>query len=139
MVKFVKPLYLALGAAFFSHYLLDFLPHKDYSLKSIRTREKFGRGILTDYFKVALDIFLGICLIAISADNLFIALIGALVASLPDFFDFLNIFLPKNKILSALGEFHSAAHWVENKKNPYAILSIFIETTVILALFLFLL
>ena len=94
---------LALVLALLSHYVLDFIPHWEYSIDNIL--EKRWKKAKLDFLKGALDLCLGILIIFAILKNQPIILAGAFLAVLPDGLTLLNLLLP-NKILSIHDNFH---------------------------------
>jgi hypothetical protein len=120
---------LGLILAFLSHYILDALPHWDYSIKNIKERN--WRYSLVDFLKVFLDMFFGFLLIFLLSKNFILAFIGGFLGILQDGFNFLTIVFPKKSpsILFSVVNFSKRIHFPENKKNPL-FLGIFIELSV---------
>ena len=111
----VKPLWLALILAFLSHYVLDALPHWEYSVALIE--EKVWNKSLRDFLKVLLDISLGyLVLFSLGRDASGI-LLAAFAAIVPDGLTFLNI-VGDGKILSWLQEAHEKIHY-SKKTAPF--------------------
>lgn len=112
---------LTLPLAFLSHYLLDLLPHKDYSITNIK--EKRWNKAFFDFSKVFLDIFLGILLISLFSENAPIIFIGALSAIVPDGITFMAILFPQNKLWIQHQKLHKVLNSIgdaeANKKIPY--------------------
>ncbi len=112
-----------LGAvlAFASHFLLDAIPHWDYELKSLESQKdplltKIIRNhhLYPDMCRVAFDGLLGLSLplvimFLLVGNHLYIALLGAVFAILPDFFQFL-FFKTKAKWLGWYIKFHNLVH-----------------------------
>jgi len=116
----IKNIPLAIVLAFLSHYLLDFIPHIDYSIENIEKNR--WKKSLPDFAKVFLDFLCGIILIfvfsksALPAGRQAIVYICAFCAILPDGFTILNSLMP-NKILKIHSEFHpERVHVFKNKK-----------------------
>lgn len=111
----IKIVPLAFILAFLSHYFLDFLPHKEYSIKNIFERR--WRKSFFDFLKVTLDISFGILLVFILAKNLSLALAGGFLAILVDGFTLLFLIFPKSKILEKHYSFHiEKIHFFKKKK-----------------------
>ena len=111
----IKFLPLSLLFAFLSHYVLDFLPHQEYSIKNIF--EKRWRKSFFDFFKVALDISFGVLIILILSKNQPLALIGGFFAILADGLTLLFLIFPKDKFLERHYNLHqNRIHFVEKKK-----------------------
>lgn len=117
---------LGLLFAFLSHFLLDRIPHWEYSiepLKQIKTRgAKYCTPILR---RVTLDIAIGfvalIIALGLSKNNTpsWIYIFGAFFGILPDGLSFLEFLAPKNAILSKfLKSFHALHQKIHfNKKT----------------------
>lgn len=104
---------LAFVLAFFSHYLLDFLPHREYSIDNIL--EKRWRKSFPDFLKVTLDICFGILLVLIFSKNSPLIFIAAFSAILTDGFTLLWLIFP-NKLLQIHENFHQKVHFFKEVK-----------------------
>jgi len=112
----IKIIPLALLLDFLSHYLLDFIPHIEYSVKNIK--EKSWEKSLPDFLKVILDISSGILLIFI-LKNQPIIFLGAFFAVSSDGFSFLSL-ISSNHLIKVHQNFHRRIHFLENKKiSPF--------------------
>src|SRR3989344_4805072 len=93
---------LVVVVAFFSHFILDAIPHWDYKLKSqieIDQPENgvsmtFGRNFVFDLIKIGFDFWLGLGLVFFiffinQEGNGPLIILGALAGTLPDFLQFL--------------------------------------------------
>jgi len=119
---------LALGLAFLSHYVLDFIPHREYSVKNIF--EKRWRKSKLDFLKIFLDFSFGILLILFFSKNpcllstsfwngKLIIYSGAFFAVLPDGFTFLALIFEKSKVLGRHYHFHqNTIHFFKVPENP---------------------
>ena len=114
-VKF-KTAYLGLFLALPSHYLLDMIPHAEYSVNHIIKGQ--WKDSFIDFSKVALDFLVGGLLILTFTQNIFLAGAGACLSVLPDGLNFLFILFPKNRLLQAHHDFHEKIHYSKNKKTP---------------------
>jgi len=88
----IRITWLAWLLAFFSHFLLDCIPHHDYSLKGVELGWK-NKKFWWVIFKVALDLALGFILIIIFSQNkrnLINIIIGGLLGILPDGFNVIS-------------------------------------------------
>ena len=150
----IQILPLALIFAFLSHYVLDFIPHWEYSIDNIFKKQ--WKKAKFDFLKISLDFGFGILLIGlinhissvISASSPIglinpILLVGAFFAILPDGFTLLSILLP-NKVLSIHDKFHrklvhryKKISFKENKK--IFLFGIFTQISVSILAILFLL
>ncbi|MBI2054192.1 MAG: hypothetical protein HYT36_02570 [Candidatus Staskawiczbacteria bacterium] len=95
--------FLAVALAFLSHYVLDMIPHADYSINNIRAKQ--WQKIMPDCLKVFADFSLGITLIFIFSGNQPIVYISAFFSILSDGFDLLSLFF-KAGILTWHGKIH---------------------------------
>jgi hypothetical protein len=113
--KISSPIF-AIILAYLSHYILDTLPHIEYSVDNI-VNKKWKKSFF-DFLKVFLDIFSGLLLIFLLSSNKPIIYICAFFAILPDGLSMLNIVL-KNKYLEAHSIFHQTKlHYLKFKKIP---------------------
>lgn len=117
--KIVNP-WLGIPLAFLSHYCLDMIPHGDYSIEHIKKGQ--WRKAFSDFFKVFLDISLGISLILLFSENKPIIFAGAFVAIVPDGISLLNRFFPQNKLTILHQKLHMIVNNIGdrelNKKIP---------------------
>lgn len=112
---------LAIILAFLSHYLLDLIPHIEYSIENIEKKQ--WQKSLPDFLKVFLDFSLGILLILIfsnpPAGGQPIIFICVFFAILPDGLTLLNYFF-SNKILKIHRYIHhKKIHFLRNKKISF--------------------
>ena len=105
--KIANP-FLAIILAFLGHYLLDSIPHVEYT----KIGSKIGRR---DIVLVATDLLTGLLLIAIFAKHQPIVYICAFFAVLPDILFSLSLIL-HNKFLTMHEKIHNGVHFLENKK-----------------------
>ncbi len=99
--------------AFLSHYLLDFIPHWEYSIENIKKRNWKKSGL--DFLKLTLDLGVGSILIMfihhLTRVNYFILFTAAFFAILPDILTALNWLCPNNKVLKYHFNFHHKIHF----------------------------
>lgn len=126
---------LGILLAFLSHYLFDLLPVKEYDISSIYSQQ--WRKSFFDFSKVTLDILLGILLVLMFSENIWLGLIGGFFAMVPDALTLLFIIFPKNKILNWHYQIHKNFNYFKNKKIP-SLLGITTETLVYLMAILYL-
>lgn len=114
----IHPLALAAILALLSHYLLDAVPHWDYSTRAVI--EKRWRNSLPVFLKIFFDFLLGIFVIFMLAKNVPLAFAGAFFAVLPDAITPLFIILfSGNKLLQKHHFLHDRiCHWFRGKKIP---------------------
>ena len=111
----IQPLALAVILAICSHYILDAVPHWDYS--TLYIRKKQWKKSLPVFLKIALDFSLGLLIISLLAKNWFLIIVGGFFAVLPDAVTFITIILPKSKPLEMHHFFHDRiCHWFRDKK-----------------------
>lgn len=111
--------FLALPMAVLSHYFLDSLPQKEYSIRNIQERR--WNKALPDFLKVFSDIFIGISLIVLFSDNSPAMLASAFLAILPDGITLLGRIFSQNKLIILHQKFHQAVNNIcdsENTKIP---------------------
>lgn len=127
----IKNLPLALFLIFLSHFIVDLLPHTDYSVENILNRR--WQKSLPDFLKVALDASLGLLLIVALSEDIFIGLLAGLLAILPDIFTFLEVCLP-NKFSRGLNYLHQKVHYKHRDKKTSPLWEV---TVIILLVFIF--
>lgn len=104
---------LGLTIAFFSHYFLDFLPHREYAIKNIY--KKRWKNSFFDFLKVFLDIALGVSVVFFFSRNQPLIYLGGILSLFPDGFTLLNLIFPKNELLKKHYDFHR--NLVHRRKN----------------------
>lgn len=110
----IKNVPLAIILAFLSHYLLDFIPHAEYSIAEAKKNE--WRKMLLNVLKISIDFCLGILLILIFSKNQPIIYICAFFAVIPDGLTVINSFMP-NKFTEAHDKLHTKRiHFLKYKK-----------------------
>lgn len=108
---------LAIILAFFSHYLLDLIPHTEYPIENLKKRH--WHNSLPDILRIFLDFCLGILLISVFFPKNIIIFVSAFFAILPDGLTVLNSLFP-NKILGLHDDFHRVKiHFLKNKKISF--------------------
>ena len=111
--KIINP-FLAVVLAFLCHYLLDLIPHAEYSIENIT--EKKWKKAWPDILRVTLDFCAGILLIFLFSKNNPIIYVCAFFAILPDGFSVLNLIF-ESKLLARHRKFHhDKLHFLKNKK-----------------------
>jgi hypothetical protein len=114
--------YLAISAAFASHFLLDAIPHWDYPIRSdsvkpsIGAAMKYDGALLADSLAIGADALLGISLALLllaKSDNLLVVLCAAGAAILPDALQFAYTRFRREPLIS-LQRFHS---WIHSKRD----------------------
>ena len=111
----VKSVPLAVILAFFGHYFLDFFPHIEYSIDSVRNKNWKYSGI--DIAKVVIDFLLGILLIFLFSKNQPIIYICVFASIIPDGLTILSDIIP-NKILSWHDYLHTKKiHYLTKQKK----------------------
>lgn len=110
----VKNPILAIIFAFLSHFVLDFIPHNEYNVKNIKSKNWQKSG--WDFLKIFLDFSAGILLIFLFSDKQAIIFIAAFFSILPDGFSFLSYVFP-SKFLQLFSNFHQKKmHFFKYKK-----------------------
>ena len=125
ITKLIPNKLIAYPLAFLSHFLLDALPHTDYSLKGISSGWK-KQNFYESVCSLVLDLAFGIAFIIIWAmafDNFDVwpALIGGFLGTLPDFLN-LIVYALHNKNLLLFIKGHPLTDLEEFKtktQNPY--------------------
>ena len=119
--SYIKNPFLAVILAFFSHYVLDLIPHIEYNIENIKNK-RWGRA-LPDLLKVASDSFAGAMLILLfsnpsAGSGQLIIFVVALFSILPDGLTVLSYFF-QNKFLELHKKFHQKKiHFLRD--NPSA-------------------
>jgi hypothetical protein len=110
--------YLAVSAAFASHFLLDAIPHWDYPIRSnsvnpeVAAAMRYDGALLADVVTIAADAILGIglaLLLLARPSDLALVLCGAGAAMLPDALQFAYARFPREPLVS-LQRFHTWIH-----------------------------
>ena len=129
---------LALPLAFLSHYFLDSLPHKDYSITNIHLKQ--WNKAFFDFLRVFIDVFLGIFFILLFSDNSILVFFAAFLAITPDGVTLFSKIIPENKMTHLHQKIHMAANTIGdsaiNKKIPYFLGILSQAIVVISAIFL---
>lgn len=105
--------------AFFSHFVLDVIPHFEYSIKGIKRFEK--RQFFRSLIKVELDFCLGVIIFAfivtdLSSTRVIYGLLGIAAAVLPDGLMFFY-YVSGGKWIKRFAKFHHAVHIKRDKKK----------------------
>lgn len=110
----------AIIAAFLSHFVLDFIPHTEYSILNIKKRQ--WRKAFPEIGKVALDFLIGLGLAFLILNfknnlnlNKPLVFAGGIAGVLSDGLSLIGIIFP-NKISLYWEEFHKKVHILKNKK-----------------------
>lgn len=131
----IKNMPLAIILAFLSHYFLDFIPHLDYSVNNLKTKQWRKSG--NDILKIITDISLGLVIIYLFSKNQPLIYLPAFVTLIPDSLTLLSCLFP-NKILAGHDQIHlKKIHYFKNKKIPNFWRVISQITIVILSILLF--
>lgn len=115
---------LGLAAAFASHFLLDAVPHWDYSLPALKEDERdplntdfeLNRDGLASLARITLDFALGLLLVTLFFPAAWLLIAAALVATLPDLLQFVY-FKTRSNFLRSLQIFHHRIHTKHKLKN----------------------
>ena len=106
---------LGLILVFLSHYFLDLLPQREYSINSIEQRN--WKGSIPDFLKVFLDIFFALIILFLITDYTYLILIAAFLSILPDGFSLLHYIFPKSKLLEKHLKLHAVINFALGKKT----------------------
>lgn len=113
--------FVAVIAAFFSHYFLDFFPHIEYELtKEFSQRiKKEGRVNVSDAAKIFIDLSAGLLLTFLFFGNDVLTYVYAAAAIIPDGLTVLNLVFP-NKITAIHHKIHGekVQYLTKQKKFP---------------------
>jgi hypothetical protein len=99
---------LAIFLALLSHYLLDIMPHIEYT-------KIVGRVRRLDIAKASIDFLVGAILVVFFTKNQPIVYVCVFFSILPDII-FLSKFLINNKVITAHEKFHDRIHFLEHEK-----------------------
>jgi len=110
----IKNPILAIILAFLGHYLLDFLPHIEYSIANIKKRQ--WKQSTSEFLSIVIDFCLGLIFVIMFSSNSLIIYICAILAITPDILSILEALLPL-KVLKQHGLMHRGKiHYFRNKK-----------------------
>jgi len=126
---YFRPLWIGILLAFLSHYFLDFLPHKDYSIKNIK-QKNWGKAFF-DFGKIFLDGIGGFLILALCLKKPWIGFLGGGISLIPDGIHFLNIFFNNQKIICGLEKFHQRIHFPYSNQIP-SFLNLIVQSSLIL-------
>lgn len=111
--------------AFLSHFILDSIPHWEYSIEPLKNIKVKGLNYCMPILRrVFLDMSLGgtiltIAIVLSKNDVDFIALlVGGFFGILPDGLSAFYFLRPKNKILKTVFDIHQKIHFSKNKGAP---------------------
>jgi len=113
---------LGLLLAFLSHFVLDFIPHREYATFPGDPIKERWKGKLTTILKIAVDFLIGVSILLILSKNKILALSGGFLAISPDFDSIAFIFPDLLKIppFRMFFYFHlGPLHFLRNKKIPF--------------------
>ena len=109
---------LGLSLAFLSHYFLDMLPHWEYSIKNVKSKNWIGA--VPESMRIIADFSIGVLLILVMAERAPFALLGAGFGIVTDLLGFLGVVFP-NKLLGYHDRLHAKTHFLRYAKIPSAI------------------
>lgn len=101
----IKPLWLGLILALLSHFILDMIPHRNYSLRGIHLGWKNKKFWIT-LVEAGVDFIIGFIIIIIftqNKGNLLAALAGGLLGTIPDFLFMLAYIIKGNNWKNLFG------------------------------------
>ena len=124
-------------AGFFSHFILDAIPHWDYKLLSVYAnpdklggseRIKADKYFILDLMRIGCDAILGLLIIFILWNLVIfgdwrILILGAIGSMLPDFLQFVYARFPHQPMV-ALQKFHSSLMHAEYRLNDKPIIGV---------------
>jgi len=119
--------------AFLSHFVLDAIPHLEYSIKGIKRFER--RQFLRSLIKVELDFCLGVMIFAfftadLSSTRVIYGLLGIVAAVLPDGLMFFY-YISGGKWIKRFARFHHTFHIKRGKrKRKLSFLKVFTQVLV---------
>ncbi len=133
----------AFFAGFFSHFIIDSLPHRDYKILSGKKENEikdlldydmnvWTRAFVWDALRIGFDMFLGIILsivifTTLNNSSLVVALLGAIGGILPDPLQFVY-WKTKMRFMVPLQRFHA---WIQKEKPNFGFL-----TSVVIQIFM---
>lgn len=129
---------------FASHFVLDAIPHSDYTLQSLsKDREDRGQDAMVKDGRLAHDLvvngidgilgFLILVSLVYNSHSIFSAVFGALGACFPDALQFLYFMFPKVGWLKAFKKFHGIFHTpiqIEEFMKKHTVLSVLVQGTI---------
>jgi hypothetical protein len=107
--KIKNPLWVFL-IAFFSHFILDMIPHAEYDVSVLKEKLRFNKKFICPFFEIIIDLIIGFGILWFSTKFFFFKkistiYIGAISGIIPDAFTILY-WQTNNKIFKALTNFH---------------------------------
>lgn len=109
---------LALFLAFLSHYLLDFLPHVEYSIDNIENKKWKKSG--KDFLKLWVDFLIGLIFLVvihlIARTNYYVLAGAGFAGILPDIITAAYFIFPNDKFLKWHYNLHQKLHIFKYKK-----------------------
>ena len=109
---------LGLSLAFLSHYFLDMLPHWEYSIKNVKSKNWIGA--VPESMRIIADFSIGVLLIVAITERTPFALLGAGFGIMTDLLGFLGVVFP-NKLLRYYDYLHAKTHFWRHRKIPSVI------------------
>jgi len=131
----IKALWLAVVLSLISHYLLDLIPHSEYSIKNIE--EKLWKKSYIDFLKAGLDLCLGLSIIFLLSDNSPQIYICAFASIIPDGLALLSRIFGFEFLKWHDCFHHDKVHKLKNKISDNGRFFAQITTIALLAIFLF--
>jgi len=138
--KTKKPL-LIIILGLLSHFILDKIPHWDYSIYNIRhfsTIQNYNL-LFDDISKILIDIFIGLLIVVLvlhkknmlNKNHIPYIVLGIFVSLLPDILWSLNVLI-KNNMLNKFTNFHNNLHYTPQKEGEITFLGLATQIAVIL-------
>ena len=137
-----KNLGLIIILSFLSHFILDKIPHWDYSIKGVkdfRGTRNFKKLVMT-LIKIGIDGLIGLLIVSLTlwqsdmfnSDYLLFILFGIFASVLPDLLGILSEIM-HNNLLNIFAKFHDFAHSKKTEKEgKITFLGIFTQIAVII-------
>lgn len=130
-----------------SHFILDKIPHWDYSIKDIENfrKTKNFKKLIINLIKTTLDGSIGLLIVflvlwqknLVNFDYLIFVFFGIFISTLPDILAILSK-ITDNNFLNAFTKFHDFIHFKNQKEGKITFLGFFSQIVIIIiSLFLF--
>jgi hypothetical protein len=136
-----KNLGLIIILGILSHFILDKIPHWDYSIngiKDFRKTRNFKKLVIT-LIKIGIDGLIGLLIVSLTlwqkdmfnSDYLLFILLGIFASVLPDILGILSE-ITNNNFLNVFTKFHDFAHFKTEKEGELTFLGLFTQIAVII-------
>lgn len=121
--SYVNQSFVAFVVGFISHFFLDMIPHNDGNIPTVGQTAKtlrrlyFNKIVGLIYLDISLSLIVAAALFTNNIHFLTRPIIWGMIGSvLPDVFQALGFFRPKNKLLRKFNEFHNFIHYSPEKQ-----------------------